>query len=105
MLNKKLQYLRTLEAQFERLNTYLEALDVSMKNADTETKQKYEEKMKDIRNKRNIIRGKISRVKESDGNTWEVIGEETANVWGSIKKTFKKAKDEYKKGYEEGLDD
>ena len=105
MLNKKLQYLRTLEVQFEKLNTYLEALDVSMKNADTETKQKYEEKMKDIHNKRDMIREKIKRVKESDGSTWEVIGEETANVWGSIKKTFKKAKDEYKKGYEEGLGD
>ena len=105
MINKKIQYIRTLEAQFERLNTYLEALDVSMKNADTETKQKYEEKMKDIHNKRDMIREKIKRVKESDGNTWEVIGEETANVWGSIKKTFKKAKDEYKKGYEEGLGD
>jgi len=105
MINKKIQYIRTLEAQFERLNTYLEALDVSMKNADTETKTKYEEKMRDIRNKRNIIRGKISRVKESDGNTWEVIGEEAGDVWGSIKKTFKKAKDEYRKGYEEGLDD
>lgn len=105
MINKKIQYIRTLEAQFERLNTYLEALDVSMKNADTETKTKYEEKMRDIRNKRNIIRGKISRVKESDGNTWEVIGEEAGNFWVSIKNTFKNAKEEYKKGYEEGLDD
>ena len=105
MINKKIQYIKTLEAQFERLNTYLEALDISMKNADTETKQKYEEKMKDICNKRNTIREKIKRVKESDGNTWEVIGEEAGSVWGSIKNTFKKAKEEYRKGYEEGLDD
>ena len=105
MINKKIQYIRTLEAQFERLNTYLEALDVSMKNADTETKMKYEEKMKDIHNKQNMIRAKIIRIKESDGNTWEVIGEEAGNVWGSIKNTFKNAKEEYRKGYEEGLDD
>ncbi len=105
MINKKIQYIRTLEAQFERLNTYLEALDVSMKNADTKTKTKYEEKMRDIRNKRNIIREKIKRVKESKGDTWEVIGEEAGNVWGLIKNTFKNAKEEYKKGYEEGLDD
>ena len=105
MINKKIQYIRTLEAQFERLNVYLKALDVSMKNADSETKMKYEEKMKDIHNKQNMIREKIKRVKESDGNTWEVIGEEAGNVWGSIKKTFKKAKDEYRKGYEEGLGD
>ncbi len=104
MINKKIQYIRTLEAQFERLNTYLEVLDVSMKNADTETKMKYDEKMKDIRNKRDMIREKISRVKESKGNTWEVIGEEAGNFWGSIKNTFKNAKEEYKKGYEEGLD-
>ncbi len=105
MINKKVQYIRTLEAQFERLNTYLEALDISMKNADTETRRKYEEKIKDIHNKRDMIREKIKRVRESDGNTWEVIGEEAGNVWGSIKKTFKKAKEEYRKGYEEGLDD
>lgn len=105
MINKKVQYIRTLEAQFERLSTYLDALDISMKNADTETRRKYEEKIKDIHNKRDIIRGKIKRVRESDGNTWEVIGEEAGNIWGSIKKTIKKAKDEYKRGYEEGLDD
>ena len=105
MINKKIQYIRTLEAQFERLNTYLEVLDVSMKNADTETKMKYDEKMKDIHNKQNMIRAKIKRIKESDGNTWEVIGEEAGNVWGSIKNTFKNAKEEYRKGYEEGLDD
>ncbi len=105
MINKKIQYIRTLEAQFERLNTYLEALDVSMKNADTETKQNYKEKIKDIHNKRDMIREKIKRVRESDGNTWEVIGEEAASVWGSIKNTFKEAKDEYRKGYEEGLED
>ena len=105
MINKKIQYIRTLEAQFERLNTYLEAMDAGMKNADSETKMKYEKKMKDIHNKQNMIREKIKRVRESDGNTWEVIGEEAGNVWGSIKKTFQKAKDEYRKGYEEGLDD
>jgi len=104
MINKKIQYIRTLEAQFERLNTYLEAMDATMKNADTKTKTKYEEKMKDIHNKQNMIREKINRVKESDGNTWEVIGEEAGNVWGSIKNTFKEAKDQYRKGYEEGLD-
>jgi len=105
MINKKLQYLRTLEAQFERLNTYLEALDVSMKNADTETSQNYNDKIRDIHNKRDMIREKIKRVKEADGNTWEVIGEEAGSVWGLIKNTFKKAKEEYRKGYEEGLDD
>ena len=105
MINKKIQYIRTLEAQFERLNTYLEALDVSMKNADTETRQNYKDKIRDIHNKRDMIRGKIKRVRESDGNTWEVIGEEAGSAWGSIKNTFKKAKDEYRKGYEEGLDD
>ena len=105
MINRKLQYIRTLEAQFERLSTYLDALDISMKNADTETKLKYKAKIKDIHNKRDMIREKIKRVKESDGSTWEVIGEEAGNIWGSIKNTFKKAKDEYKKGYEEGLDD
>ncbi|GAJ05442.1 unnamed protein product, partial [marine sediment metagenome] len=62
MINKKIQYIRTLEAQFERLNTYLEALDVSMKNADTETKKNYKEKIKDIHNKRDMIREKIKRV-------------------------------------------
>ncbi len=105
MINKKIQYIRTLEAQFERLNTYLEALDVSMKNTDSETRQNYKEKIKDIHNKRDMIREKIKRVKESKGNTWEVIGEEAGNFWGSIKNTFKNAKEEYKKGYEEGLDD
>jgi len=105
MINRKLQYIRTLEAQFERLSTYLDALDISMKNADTESKLKYMAKIKDIHNKRDMIREKIKRVKESDGSTWEVIGEEAGNVWGSIKKTFKKAKEEYRKGYKEGLDD
>jgi len=105
MINKKTQYIRTLEAQFERLSTYLDALDISMKNADPETKLKYMEKIKDIHNKRDMMREKIKRVRESDGSTWEIIGEEAGNVWGSIKKTFKKAKDEYKRGYEEGLDD
>ena len=105
MINKKIQYIRTLEAQFERLSTYLDTLDAGMKNADTETRQNYKDKIKEIHNKRYIIREKISRVKEADGNTWKVIGDEAGSIWGSIKNTFKESKDEYKKGYEEGLDD
>ena len=98
-------YLERLKAQLDEWDKDIEGLDRETSKADTKTKIKYEEQIKDLRQNVEEAQQTLTKIRDGSDNAWEDLKQGAETIWDVYKNSFKKAKSEFKRGYREGSEE
>lgn len=87
------------------MNAQLDRLEAELEKAPPEAQVRYQKEIKAVREKANRLRTTFKKVETGDKGSWDDLKKGAGNTWSAFKKSFVKAKAEFKKGYKEGLDE
>ena len=94
-----------LKTQIAECESALEKLETLAQAAEGTEKEKYEEQISTFRKRLIDVQAKLLEMIDSQEDNWDKdLRQGAGTVWKRLKKGFKEAKTEFKKGYDEGLE-
>ncbi|MGA6926556.1 MAG: hypothetical protein WBY88_12785 [Desulfosarcina sp.] len=103
MSEKRDAYVKKLKAQLDVWNADIDKLDARAARAEAEARIEYQERMDDLRAKRDDARDKLSAMQQAGEGAWEDLKEGLENSWEILKISFNRATSEFEKGYKKGV--
>lgn len=99
MSEKRDAYVEKLKARLDEWNADIDKLAAKAAQAEAGAKIEYQNKLDDLRAKRDDVRDKLSAMQQAGEGAWEDLKEGLINSWEILKMSFNKAKAEFEKGY------
>jgi hypothetical protein len=92
-------YLKKMRAKFEDLNNKWNIernkLEAKAQHAKIEVKKKFEEKLKNLQERREKMRKKLDQIDNASEEAWSDIKEGVDSAWQSLNETIKKARSHF----------
>ncbi|RJP65891.1 MAG: coiled coil domain-containing protein [Candidatus Abyssobacteria bacterium SURF_17] len=85
-------YREKMEAQLKEWSAKIDLLKAKADKAGAEAKIEYHQRINELRQKKEIMRGRLEELKEASGEAWD-----------SLKSGVQKARDDLKKGVESAI--
>ncbi|RQD63058.1 MAG: hypothetical protein D5R98_05845 [Desulfonatronovibrio sp. MSAO_Bac4] len=104
MSDKKDAYVQKLKGKLDELNAEFDKISARADQAEGDAKIRYQEQMKDLREKRLDMEKTIESLKDAGDSSWEDMKQGLEDSWATWKESFSKAKSEFKKAYKEERD-
>ena len=89
-------YQEKLEAKLKEWNAEIEKLEAKAAKAKADARINYNEKLEDVKRKREAAREKLSELKGAGENAWENLKAGVENAWQSLEDAVKSAKSHFK---------
>ncbi len=104
MPQQKKADLQMLRSALDEWNAELSRLEEETRKAQADERTRYEERIKALREKEEVVERTLKRIFEQKADTWDELKEGVASAWFSFKGSLKEAKSEFEKGLEEGTE-
>jgi len=105
MAEKRDVYLEKLKNQLDEWNEELNLLEAEIQKVETDERNRYENRIKGLRNKKDAVKETLGRIFEVRDDAWIDLKEGVGSTWSSLKSSLKEAKSEFKKGLKEGMEE
>lgn len=89
-------YLEKLKVQLDKWNSEIDRLEAKLKEFEIAGRQKYEVEMRELREKRNEARAKLSELQEISEDAWEDLAHGVERSWDIIKESIEHAMSRFK---------
>jgi septal ring factor EnvC (AmiA/AmiB activator) len=96
-MSKRDVYLEKLKAKLDKWNSDIHVLEKKISNIRGESKEKYENQLKELHKYRDMVKHKISEVQETGEESWKELKSGLDRSWKSLKKGIKEAEKKLKK--------
>ena len=90
------EFVKNLKTQLDDLNTGIEKIELKAQSIKEDSKEKLQEKIKFLREKRDSAFAKIQEVKNTGEETWQDLKRGTENVVSSLKNAISKTMAHFK---------
>ena len=99
IMETKDSYLKKMKEKFDDLNykwnIERNKLEARKQKAKTEVKEKFEEKLKTLRERREQMRQKLDQIDNASEEAWRDIKEGVDSAWQSLNEAIKKARSHF----------
>jgi predicted nucleic acid-binding Zn-ribbon protein len=97
-MSTKDQYVEQRQAEMDKWNAEIEALEAKIKTAagDAKAKLAHEEQINALRQKRDEAKAKLSEIRTAGDDRWEDLKDGLEHTWTSIKDGFEKVAAKFK---------
>jgi len=102
MSTKRDAYVEKLKARLDEWNADIDKLAAKTAQAEADAKIGYQNKLDNLRAKRDDVKDKLLTVQQAGDGAWEGLKEGLENSWEILKMSLNKAKTEFEKGYKKG---
>ena len=90
MLTREI-YIEKLDAKLDKWNAYLNKLEKKSKELNGEIQRSFEQKLEDIRSRRDVVLAKLGQIKSAAEGTWTNLREETRDARKKLVDAFSQA--------------
>jgi hypothetical protein len=98
-------FLEKLKTQLDDWATELNLFEAEIRQADSDERIRYEERIKNLRQKKAAVMETLGKMTNSRDDGWDDLKEGVGSTWSSLKSRFKEAKSEFEKGLKEGMEE
>ncbi|WP_035271615.1 sll1863 family stress response protein [Desulfonatronum thiodismutans] len=105
MSEKRDAYVQRLKAKVDEWNADIDKLTAKADQAEADAKIKCQQKLEELRSKRQELEEKIVDLQSAGESTWEELRQGVESSWGVWKASFARAKTAFEKGYQEGREE
>ncbi|HSB33999.1 MAG TPA: hypothetical protein VLG39_06060 [Nitrospirota bacterium] len=97
MKTRKEEYIDRMATQLKDWTAKLDELESSVKGATADVKAGYENRIRELKEKRDALSSKLHELRESGGDAWETFRYGVDNAWEDFKGAITSARDKFKK--------
>lgn len=94
--SRREQFIETLKNKLDELNENIDRLEAKAKVASGKAEEKYEEQLKDVREKRTELKHKLIEVRASSEAQFEKLKLEAEHAWKALQNSFSYFKSHFK---------
>lgn len=95
------EYIEKAKAQLDEWNATIDKLEARAQKEKADAKLKYENQIKEMKEKRDAAREKLKKVSEATDDAWETLKHESGKLLDDMVNTLTKTKEAFLKGLEE----
>jgi hypothetical protein len=96
-MSERTEYIDKLAAQLKEWDSDIQTLELEMKKASADAKEKYRTQLEDLMQKKEQAYGKLRKVQEAGDNAWKELKSGTEKAFETMKSSVESAMDEVKK--------
>jgi len=96
MAGKRDEYVAKLKKQLDAWNADVERLGARAKAAKAEVKAQYEQRVADLREKRQDVERRLRDAREAGEGAWEALHQGLEDAGNALKSAIEKARSEFK---------
>lgn len=96
MSENKDAYVEKLQAKMDEWNAEIKKLDAKARQAEADSKIKYEKELEDLRARRKDLEEKMSRLRESGEGAWKDLKTGIESAWQSLDTAITSAASRFK---------
>lgn len=90
------EYIEKLKEKLDEWDCDIDELEAKAQKAKSDIKYEYEDQIKSLRLKRDLVQLKMSEIKDSSEEAWEDLKEGADEAWNNLKQALEKAWSHYK---------
>ena len=94
-MSTKEAYQKKIEAQVKEWEAKIDVLKARMAKADAEQRIRYEKQIETLRTKRQNLRDKFNKLKDSGETAWEELKSGVETAWKDLKNAVERAENEF----------
>lgn len=94
-MGKREEYLKNIKAQLDEWKADIDKLEARLKKTTSEVRIELKERIKDLRNQRDVVKQKLNEYQKSSIDAGGDIKEGLENAWKNLKESIEKAKSRY----------
>lgn len=95
-MSKRDIYVEKLKAQLDEWNAEIDKFEAKAREFDAATKQKYENEIKELREKRNEARTRLIEIQDASEDAWEDLIHGVERSWDILKDSIEHAMSRFK---------
>ena len=95
------KYIEMAKAQLDQWNAMIDNLEASAKKEKAEAKLKYENHIKEMKDKRDVLQEKLNKVSGATDDAWETLKDESGKLLDQMKGTLVETKEAFMAGLNE----
>lgn len=96
-MSKRDEYLEKLKLKLESWNIELDKLENKIKELDIDKKFKYQDRIQDLRKRREEVKQKIKEIQEASGDAWKDFRKGAEKAWQAFREGIENARDQFHK--------
>ncbi|MCG6877791.1 MAG: hypothetical protein LJE96_01330 [Deltaproteobacteria bacterium] len=105
MPEQRVDHLKELKRRLDEWNDALNRLESEARKAQAEEWNRYEKRIKALREKEQAVKETLGKIFEDEDDTWDQMKQGITSAWSSLKDSLKEAKSEFDKGLKEGMEE
>jgi SMC interacting uncharacterized protein involved in chromosome segregation len=91
------EYIDQMTAQLKEWSRKIDELEFKARAAKADARVIYEQRIKDMKSKREAVSTKLQELKGAGSEAWDTMAAGVEAAWGEFKHAFTEAKDKFKK--------
>ena len=91
------EYIDQMTTQLKEWSRKIDELEFKARAAKADAKIIYEQRIKDMKSKREAVNTRLQELKGAGGEAWEAMATGVEAAWDEFKHAFTEAKDKFKK--------
>jgi len=91
------EYIDMMSKQLKEWSAKIDQLESQIGTTSADMKKSYEQRLLDIKDKRDAMSRKLEELKSSSGDAWKTLATGMDNAWDVFMVAFRSAKDKFKK--------
>lgn len=96
-MSKREEYIEKLKAKLDSWNTELDRLENKIKELDIDKKFKYQDRIQELRNRREEVKQKIKEIQEASGDAWQDFRKGAEKAWQAFREGIENARAQFHK--------
>jgi chromosome segregation ATPase len=105
MIEPKVAHMEKLKTQLDEWDAELNRLEMEIKKAKADECNRYESRIKRLREKEQAVKKTLGNIFEVRDEAWDDLKEDVGSAWASLKTSLQEAKTEFEKGLKEGMEE
>jgi uncharacterized coiled-coil DUF342 family protein len=102
MITRRDEYVAKMKAKLDEWNTQIDELEAKARQAKAQVAQEHQERIVDLKRKRDQAQEKLKEVQEAGEDAWKTLTSGAERVWENMASTLRESKDAFFEGMHEG---
>ena len=91
------EYIDKMAEQLKEWSAKIDELQFKARGAGNDVKEGYENRIRDLKSRRDRVKTKLRELKETTGDTWDAVQKGVDAAWSEFKNAFSEVKEKLKK--------
>lgn len=97
MNTRKEEYIDKMANELKEWSAKIDELESKVSTAKADVKTTYEQRIRELKDKRDALSSKLHDLRDSSGEAWESFKAGVDNAWEDLKGAFSDAREKFKK--------